>query len=315
MSLKDTILNQVKNQRPEIISILGPTAAGKTNLAFEIGENYDYDLISMDSRQVYKEMDIVTGKDIPKDFVFVNKGLLSYYQSPSGFRLYITSIVSIKEGFSLGKLIRLLPQVIKEVKDRKRKIVLVGGTIHWFYRLLSLSFDKVLIKEDKKWRYKAQGLSLKEIQKILTTKYPKAVKDINPSDWQNKRRLIRWYERLSYQLTPKDKEVIKTLKNWLTQTHLRIIINPKMQVLKEKIYQRILDRIDAGALVETAKLMEKYDLSYPAFDAPGYRQIMDFLNQKIDYDQMIKKWYIAEIKLVKKQKMWIKKIESDISNR
>ncbi len=315
MSLKDTVLNQVKNQKPEIISILGPTAAGKTSLAFEIGEKYNYDLISMDSRQVYKEMDVVTGKDIPKDFVFVDKGLLSYYQSPAGFRLYATSIVSIEEGFSLGELIRLLPEVIKEIKERKRKVVLVGGTIHWFYRLLSLNFDKVLIKEDKKWRQKAESLSVEEIQKILTTKYPKAAKNINPSDWQNKRRLTRWYERLSYKLTPKDKEIIKILKDYLTQTQMRIIINPSIRILKEKIYQRIWDRIDAGALVETAKLMEKYDTSYPAFDAPGYRQIIEFLNQKIDYDQMIQKWHEAEVRLVKKQKTWIKKIESEIPSK
>ncbi len=315
MSLKARILNQIKKQKPEIISILGPTAAGKTDLAFEIGTKYDYDLVSMDSRQVYKKMDIVTGKDIPKDFVFVNKGLLSYYQSPIGFRLYTTSIVSIKEGFSLGKLIRLLPQVIKEITNRKRKVVLVGGTIHWFYRLLSLSFDKVLIPEDRKWRQRVKSLSVEEIQKILTTKYPKKVMMINSSDWQNKRRLIRWYERLNYKLTPKDEKVIKSLKKWLGQTQMQIIINPNLQILKSRIYQRILNRIDAGALVETARLIKQYDTSYPAFDAPGYKQIIEFLNQKVDYDQMIQRWYKAEIQLVKKQKTWIKKIKSQIPAR
>ncbi|NOY15108.1 MAG: hypothetical protein GXP43_02720 [bacterium] len=299
-------INQLlKTHQPAFVNILGPTASGKTDLAFQLAEAKPFDLISVDSRQVYQQMDIVTGKDIPPDFKFHPNKLLSYYLAPAGFKLYATSLVPPDETFSFGTFLRLTADLVDQIAAAGRQIIFVGGTIHWFYRFLTLSFDQVFTPTNPKWRQKAKTLPLKDLQNLLAATFPKQVESINPSDWQNPRRLIRLYERFQFTPAAKDKKIIKKLKAFFSQKNLTIILNPPTSILRQRIHQRILKRIDQGALPETQKLIDAYPAGLPAFDTPGYRQIIDFLQNRIDYDQMLKTWFQAELKLVRQQKQWI----------
>ncbi len=305
------LLAKLKLHQPEALFIFGPTASGKTKLAFKLAQEFGYDLISVDSRQVYRLMDIVTGKDMPANFRYVDQGSGSYYQSPAGFRVYGLSFLNSDQPYSLGQFLNLLPGWWQEIKRRQRRPILVGGTIHWFYRLLTTSYDQVLTPRQPVWRQQAQNLSLVELQKQLLKLQPGLKTELNQSDWLNRRRLIRWYERLSQ--SPKEDKLIQKLDNWLSRPKVSLCPNKSFEGLELLIKARVKQRLAAGAISETKMIIDKYSNSIIGFDSPGYRQIIRFLNSQVkDKNQLIQEWVQAELLLVKKQQRWLAKMESFI---
>ncbi len=290
----------------ELVALLGPTATGKTNLAFKLASYLPFDLISLDSRQVYRCTDIVSGKDIPETFSFTDRGCLSFFSSPAGFRLYGLSLIEPSTKFSLHELLRYLPAWVAETKDRHRGVILVGGTIHWFYRLLSGQYEAVFTAEDKKWRRQAAKMELKEIQEKLLRLDKRVKERMSQADWFNRRRLIRWYERLTAGSLPggERKEVDKLFQS---KRKVLLLDRPDDELFL-RLRRRIETRLKAGAIEETKKLVKNYGQEIIPLESPGYRQILSFLQGKLDLTEMKDEWFKAEVSLVRKQRCWIKKM-------
>jgi len=204
-----------------VLIISGPTASGKTSLALSLAKKFNGDLISADSRQVYKGLDIVTGKDIPEGFNFYHdqphachpernemksrdpssqKGFLRYgrndnvpdgYYSNSQIRLYGYDLVTPGEEWNAALFQKYALKIIAEIHSRGRLPIIVGGTGLY---LRSLTDQYAFPPPNPKLRHELESLSLIQLQEKLQTLDPVRFSSLNNSDSQNPRRLLRHIE-------------------------------------------------------------------------------------------------------------------------
>ncbi|MBI4099846.1 tRNA (adenosine(37)-N6)-dimethylallyltransferase MiaA, partial [Candidatus Microgenomates bacterium] len=153
----------------KILVITGPTAAGKTALGIKLAKKFNGEIISADSRQVYKGNDVETGKD------------RSFFQ-------WGIDIAEPGTDFNVSAFREYAQKTIADIASRGKLPIVVGGTGHYLRALLD-PFSTINIPPDPKLR--AKNLSVEELQKLVN---PPAGGKMNPSDWQNPRRLIRAIE-------------------------------------------------------------------------------------------------------------------------
>ncbi|MCX7955607.1 MAG: tRNA (adenosine(37)-N6)-dimethylallyltransferase MiaA [Patescibacteria group bacterium] len=299
-----------------MIVITGQTATGKTNLALKYAQKYNGELINFDSRQVYKHLDIITGKDISSKNQYqllkkINNFDIGYYQieinqnqsQTFSIKIWLYDIVKPNQYFSSYEYIKLAQYIIKDIEKRKKTPIFVGGTYFYLKHLL-YGFD-YKTPPDFKLREKLNKKSVDELQKILLNLNKDVALQMNQSDWQNPRRLIRKIE-------------IFSLKNSsLKSKKEKINIKPKIFIgLKfknreeayQKIKQRVEKRINQGAINEAKKLLEMgYKKTDPGLQTIGYKQIIEYLEGKISKEKAIENWITAEIQYTKRQYTFMKK--------
>ena len=164
------------NHLPKLIVILGPTASGKTKLAVELARVFNGEIVSADSRQVYKGMDIGTGKDLDE-----------YDNVP----YHLIDICEPTEQFSLAQYQKFAYQAIDDIIMRGKIPFLVGGTGLYIQAVID-GYDLSEIKPNEKLRKKLEKKSLEKLQHLIK----KNKIELNKSDFGNKRRLIRILEKI-----------------------------------------------------------------------------------------------------------------------
>jgi tRNA dimethylallyltransferase len=259
-----------------ILIILGPTAIGKTSLAIHLAKVFNGELISADSRQVYKGMDIITGKDKS----FPDHGIdLAYPNEP----------------FSVNHWLKHIQQVIKKISRHKKLPIIVGGT--GFYLNALLKPPQTLgIKPNPQLRQKLEKLSLEKLQQKLQQLAPNRWQKMNHSDRRNSRRLIRAIEVVKSNST-------HTIYKILNTKYLIIGLRDKLSIIDANIEKRVYQRLKAGALKEVRKLLKKYH------DLPvtlGYSQ----LKQSEPEATAVNNWITAERQYVRRQFTYFKKIKN-----
>jgi len=273
----------------KLIVILGPTASGKSELAIKLAKKLKGEIVSADSRQVYKGMDIGTAKPTKKE----RKEILHYLVDIKNPNQIYTAWQYKKEA------IRAINKVIK----RGENPFLVGGTGLYLKAVIE-NLEIPRVKPDWKLR---KSLELKIKTRGLKSLYDELIK-IDPEaayivDSQNPRRIIRALE-----------VAIKTKKPFSQQRKkgeplfdvLEIGLSLSEEKLKEKIEKRVNKMMKTGLVKEVQNLIKIYDKNLPTFDAIGYREIIDYLNKKISLAEAIKKikkntWHFA-----KRQMTWWK---------
>src|SRR3989339_461238 len=155
-----------------MIVIVGQTATGKTKLALELAEKHNGELINFDSRQVYKYLDIITGKDLPAE------------------KVWLYDVVTPDQYFSSFDFVKLVSPIIKDIESREKTPILVGGTYLYLKHLL-YGFNDNNIPPNFKLRKKLNDKSVKELQDILKKLSLQSFNRLNNSDVNNPRRLIR----------------------------------------------------------------------------------------------------------------------------
>ncbi|MCS6956690.1 MAG: hypothetical protein NZM02_02485 [Patescibacteria group bacterium] len=299
-----------------MIVITGQTATGKTDLALKYAQKYNGELINFDSRQVYKHLDIITGKDIPSKSQYqllkkINNFDIGYYQvqinqnqyQTFSTKIWLYDIVEPNQYFSSYEYIKLAQYIIKDIKKRKKTPILVGGTYFYLKHLL-YGFD-YKAAPDFKLREKLNKKSVDELQKILLNLNKDVASKMNQSDWQNPRRLIRKIEIFSLKnLSLKSKKEKNDIKP-------KIFIGLKFKSREEacqKIKQRVEKRINQGAINEAKKLLKMgYKKNDPGLQTIGYKQIIEYLEGKIPKEKAIENWINAEIQYTKRQYTFMKK--------
>ncbi len=277
-------------KKNKLIVIIGPTASGKSALAVAIANKFDGEIVSADSRQIYKEMDIGTAKSPKKDL--------------AGVKHHLIDIKNPNEDYSTGEYKRDAIKALNVIINKSKLPILVGGT-GLYISAITNNLEIPEIKENKKLRKKLE----KEIDKKgLNFVFRKLVK-IDPEaayivDPKNPRRVIRALEiaLVSGKKFSEQRKAGKPLYDVL-----EIGLNPPSEILKKRIAERIKIMMKNGLVNEVKKLTKKYGYNCKSFDAIGYREIIDYLKGLVSpeeaADQMNKNtWHYA-----KRQMTWFKK--------
>ena len=266
--------------------ILGPTASGKSDLAVKIAKKFNGEVISADSRQVYKGLDIGTGKITKKEMGEVPHHLLN--------------VANLKRKFTVVQYRKLALKAIDKILKKDKIPILCGGT--GFY--IQAVIDGILIptvKPDWKLRKKLEKKSAKELYKILKKLDPRRAKTIEK---ENPRRLIRAIE-----IVMKTKKPVPSLKkNPLPYPVLILGIKKQDKELKNLIKKRFLKWLKMGLIAEVKKL-RKSGFSWKKIEEFGlhYQVIAQYLQEKLIYQKMIENSLNELENYAKRQMTWFKK--------
>lgn len=269
----------------KLIVILGPNASGKSDLAVKIAKKFNGEIISADSRQVYKGMDLGTGKITKKEM--------------QGVPHYLLDVASPKRKFTVVQYVKLAKKAIEKIFKKGKIPIICGGTGFYITALI----DGLKIPEvppDWKLRKKLEKKSTKELYQILKKIDPERAKKIEK---ENKRRLIRAIE-----IAKKLGKVPPLQKEPLPYPVLFLGIKRDWKELKERIKKRLLKRLRKG-MIEEVKRLIKSGVSFKRLEELGleYRWIAKYLKGEIEKKEMIKNLEKDIFNFAKRQMRWFKK--------
>ncbi len=279
---------KIKNNT--VLVILGPTASGKTSLAVSLALKYQGEIISADSRQVYKGMDIGTGKDLKE-----------YKVGSKKIPYHLIDVVSPKTSFNLAKYQKKAISSISDILKRKKLPILVGGSGLYLQAVV----DNYKLSESKpniERRNKLELLSVSELYSYITKLKANFAKNLNNSDKNNKRRLIRYIEIIEDGETVSKKD--KDLYNFLI-----IGLKPEKELLKEKIIKRLKERLEKENMLEEVKRLKREGVSWKRLKSFGleYKYVSQYLLKEISYEEMEEKLASAICQFAKRQNSWFKR--------
>ena len=274
----------------KIILIAGPTSSGKSEFAYRIAKKINGEIVNADSMQVYKEIKILNARPSTK---LVSK-----------IKHHLYGIISVKKNFSTGTWLKLAIKKIEELRKKNKIPIIVGGTGLYFKTLTDgiVNIPKIPIQVREKVRKLNNSMGNKSFLKKLKKLDPKIQDYINPSDTQ---RLIRAYE---VKLFTK-----KTLLEWFKATKsifedkdfYKIYIDYPRDILINKIHNRAKDMINKGAILEAKKFLNmKVSKKRTATKAIGLIEIKDFIDKKIEINEVIERISIKTRQYAKRQVTW-----------
>ncbi len=293
-----------------LLIICGPTATGKTKLALYLAQHFNGEIVSADSRQVYRGMDIGTGKDLPVNFEFrisnfeFNTKKISYY-SNGETRIWGLDIVDPDEEFSVAHFRAFADIVLADIYKRNKVPIVVGGTGLYIKSLLE-QLDDILVLRNDELRSALENASVAVLQQKLKEVYPDRLEKMNNSDRHNPRRLIRAIEIGEYNKTHKANKTNTGIQNY--DKTLVIGLRAQSEVLRKRIDKRVDQRIKQGMVDEINTLLKKgYSKDLPSMSATGYRLLISNKYQSAIPQEVIQKWKQEEYQYAKRQMVWFKK--------
>lgn len=271
-----------------LITILGPTAVGKTKLAAQLAHHFNGEIISADSRQVYKNLDIGTGKDL-NDYVVEGK-LINYH---------LIDITELPEEFNLFDFYKNFFNYYHQIKANHKTPFLVGGTGLYLSSVIQ-NYDLKEVENEKEFRSSLQQKSYDELKKILLELNPTPH---NITDFESKERIIQAIIVAKAQ---------KPVENKVEIHSLNIGINPGRDVVKKRIKERLEKRLNEGMIQEVEALLNK-NIEPKRLIRLGleYKFITEYLIGKISFEQMKNDLYKAICAFAKRQMTWFRKMERE----
>ncbi len=282
---------------PKIIVIVGPTASGKSNCAVKLAKKYDGEIVSADSRQIYRGMDIGTAK-VSRD----NKRLKTYISG--GILHHLVDIKNPNDDYSAADYKHDAIDTINDILKRGKLPILVGGTGLYIKAIV----DNLTIPEVKANPRLRKKLELEIKKKGLAAVFQKLVsldpEAANIVDGKNSRRVIRALEiametKIPFSASRKSGSPLFDA--------LQLGLCPKKEVLERRIKKRTETMFKDGLIKEVKGLLKKYGSECRAFDGIGYREVIDYLDGKmtlIEAEELINK---NTIHYAKRQMTWFRK--------
>lgn len=290
-----------------MIIITGQTATGKTDLGLKLAKEYNGEIINADSRQIYQKLNIITGKELKKNQKFfllkkINHFQIGYYLFDL-IKIWLYDVVEPSQYFSSYHFVQLANLIINQIKKQNKIPIIVGGTYFYLKHFL-YGFD-YQVNPNWSLRKKLEKLTLGQLQKELLKINPNIRNEINSSDWQNPRRLIRKIEVFK-EKGGQINSSPRNLKNKIDQ-FIGLKFSTKEKLINA-IQNRVKKRIDQGAIEEVKALLK---LGYHENDfglkTIGYQQIIAYLKGKISREEAIEQWITKEIQYAKRQLTFMKK--------
>ncbi|TXH08240.1 MAG: tRNA (adenosine(37)-N6)-dimethylallyltransferase MiaA [Candidatus Moraniibacteriota bacterium] len=276
-------------KKPPIIVITGPTASGKSTLAIELARSIGAEIVSADSRQVYRGMDLGTGKVTKEEQRLA--------------RHHLIDIANPKVEYNVSHFLTDAMKAILDIESRGKRVIICGGTAFWIEALmLGLPLPKVV--PDPAFREKWGQKDVGELYGYLKRLDPERAKTI---DRKNKVRLLRAIEitRTLGKVPKIDRTTLPDLSRYIV-----IGINPPVDELNRKIRERFMDRMKAGMLEEAVRL-NRAGLSYERLESFGleYRALAEYLQKKITDTELYTELPQAIIHYAKRQRSSLRRLE------
>jgi len=274
----------------KLIVILGTTASGKTRLSVRLAHELQGEIISADSRQVYKSLDIGTGKDL-KEYI-INGCKLPYH---------LIDIIDAREEFNLFEFQNRFYEIYSGLIAKNTLPILVGGTGLYLESII-LNYQLPSAPPDQKIRQNLQSKSIEELQNdLLDLK----VRLHNKTDMEDKDRLIRAIE-IARARQGQSPDLLKK-----TGIDAAVFgIRWERSILRERITSRLKQRLEEG-MIKEVKMLQESGLSWARLDALGleYRYVSQFLRGKLSYDEMFVRLNTSIHQFAKRQETWFRRME------
>jgi tRNA dimethylallyltransferase len=263
------------NQTPLVV-LVGETASGKTALSIELAKRFNGEIISADSRAIYRGMDIGTAKPTIEEM--------------DGVPHHLIDVVEPNQPFTVADYKRLVLTAIQDIGRRGRLPIMVGGT--------GLYVDAVVYnfafrdQPDQELREGLQQLSVDQLQQIIIDKGLSL-----PQNQRNPRHLIR---------------TIETNGAIASREHLRnntllLGLQIDRETLKEKLAKRVDAMVDGGFIAEVQNIADQYGWEIPAMQAPGYKAFRKYLANDITLEEAKTLFVRNDLQLAKRQRTWFKR--------
>lgn len=273
----------------DLITILGPTASGKTTFAANLAARLDSEIISGDSRQVYRRMDIGTGKD-----------LADYEVDGKKIPYHLIDIAEPGYKYNVFEFQRDFLNVYQDIRERGKTPILCGGTGLYIESVLK-GYKLLPVPENKELREKLQNCSLAELTEML-----KSYKTLhNTTDVDTVKRAIRAIEiEEYYQSQPKDVSAFPQINSVI------IGVDIDREERRRKISARLRSRLDEGMVDEVRAILDSGvssdDMIYYGLE---YKYLTNYIIGNLTYEQMVSELEIAIHQFAKRQMTWFRGME------
>jgi len=285
--------------KPKVIVIAGPTASGKTALSIELAKKINGEIISSDSMQIYKDMDIGTAKVTKEEM--------------QGIKHYLVDFVSPTDRYSVSNFKKNAEKAIEEILQKGKTPIVVGGTGLYIDSLIygieypDMQFDENYRNELLKKSKTEDGLKLlyEEANKID----PEAMKTISPNDVKRITRVLEIYKATGKNKT--ENEILSRQKG-VKYDYKVFVLNMDRDILYERINYRVDKMLEQGLLEEVENLLKKYEKYSTAMQAIGYKEVVEYLDKSISYDEMVEKIKQGSRNYAKRQLTWFRKNKDSV---
>jgi len=279
---------------PPVIFIMGPTAAGKTDLAVALQQQLGCELISVDSALIYKGMDIGTAKPSAQEL----------RQAPHR----LIDILEPTEAYSAANFRNDALAAMAEITAAGKIPLLVGGTMLYFRALEHGLADLPAANQQVRAQLDAdtEQHGLMAMHQRLQQLDPDSAARIHPNDPQRIQRALEVYEVSGKTMTELHAEAAK---DKLQYRIAKIIVAPQdRSILHQRIEKRFKIMIEKGFIDEVVCLRQRGDLglNLPSMRAVGYRQVWDYLDGQYNYEEMLQKGVVATRQFAKRQLTWLR---------
>lgn len=284
-------------QKPKVIVIGGPTASGKTALSIELAKTINGEIISADSMQIYQEMNIGTAK--PSE------------EEKQNITHYMLDIIKPNERYSVADYKKDAKKAIKEVLKKGKTPIVVGGTGLYIDSLIyEIEYPEIEI--DISYRKKLEEIAQKEGLEVLYEKAKKideiAMKKISPNDRKRILRVLELYHQTGKTKTDLEKESRKEPE----YNYKMFAIKMERSILYDRINKRVDKMIKEGLIEEVEEIYKKYNQFPTSMQALGYKEVVEYLEGKINKEEMIEKIKMESRRYAKRQLTWFRKNSNTI---
>lgn len=267
---------------------------GKTSLSIELAKKIDGEIISADSMQIYKDMQIGTAKVTKEEM--------------EGIKHYLVDFVSPAQRYTVSNFKEDCENAIKTILSRGKIPIIVGGTGLYINSIIygidypEMHFDQTYRDELMKEAQTEEGL--KRIYDKALEIDPKAMSNISFND---KKRIIRILEIYNFTGKTKTEQEIDSKKNGIKYDFRKFAITWNREELYRRINLRVDIMLEQGLINEVKEWMQKYKKHPTAYQAIGYKEVVEYLNGKVTYDEMVEKIKIETRHYAKRQLTWFRK--------
>ena len=292
-------MSQKQNNRIPLIIIQGATAVGKSEFAIKIAEELDSSIISADSRQVYKYLNIGTAKPTIED--------------QNRIKHHLIDIVKPDEEYNAGTFSEDAYKLIKEITEHEKTPIICGGTGFYIKALLEGIFKAPQIPNEirQSLRKAAEIKGTEFIYKKLKKIDPDSARRINDNDTNRILRALEIFETTGKTITQLWKEDTREQRKFQT---INIMITEERNILYDRINHRVDKMIDNGLLNEMKELINsEYKRTDPGMNTVGYKEFFPFLDGEKELVDCIDKIKQNTRNFAKRQLTWYRKIDFDLT--
>ncbi len=284
--------------KPKVIVICGPTASGKTQLSIKLAEQINGEIISADSMQIYKDMDIGTAKPTGEE--------------KNGIKHHLLGFVSPDERYSVAQYKQDAKKAIEEILEKGKTPIIVGGTGLYVDSLIyEIEYNDIEIDRDyrKKLENIVEEKGLEELYERALKIDPTAMEKISRND---KKRIMRVLEIYKATGKTKTQQEIESRKKEVEYDYYVFAINWQREVLYQRINKRVEIMIEQGLIEEVENILNKYEKFPTAMQGLGYKEVVDYLNGVYTKEEMIEKIKMETRRYAKRQLTWFRKNKQTI---